>query len=115
MRLMRHGVARRLMGGALLVLLSGCARQGQVESGQLPVRRVVVYRNGVAYFERSGEVKSKRVEFQLRKENIGDFLATLAVMERGGHTVRAASFPVSMEEERRAPADPHLEQTLAAW
>lgn len=99
----------------LLGVLSGCAFQGQVKSNDLPVRRVVVYRNGVAYFERSGDVKEERVQFQLRQENVGDFLATLAVMERGGSSVRAASFPVSLEDESADPDDPRLAHALSAW
>ncbi|MCH2110654.1 MAG: hypothetical protein MK135_15135, partial [Polyangiaceae bacterium] len=70
----------------LLVIgaLSGCAQQPQVKSAHLPVKRVVVYRNGVAYFERAGELDGQEVAFELRKDSIGDFLASLAVMERGG-------------------------------
>src|SRR6478735_1237129 len=101
----------------LLVLSSllGCAKHPQVRSGDLPVKRVVVYRNGVAYFERSGTVSDERVEFQLREENVGDFLATLAVMEQGGHSVKAASFPVSMAEQQKDAPDPQLERALQEW
>lgn len=103
-----------LVGLLVLPSLWGCARQPQVESKQLPVRKVVVYRNGVAYFERRGEVESDQVHFKLRQENVGDFLATLAVLERGGHTVRAASFPVKMEEEQVSD-DPELSRALDTW
>ncbi len=65
----------------------------------LPVRRVVVYRNGVAYFERMGHVERDEVRFKMRQSEVGDFLATLAVMERGGSSVRAAAFPLKEEEE----------------
>jgi len=85
-----------------------------VESKQLPVRRVVVYRNGVAYFERGGRVNADNVQFQLRKENIGDFLATLAVLERGGQSVRSASFPVSLEKDEE-DMDPELSAALDRW
>lgn len=101
------------MGAALSAI--GCVRTPQVESKQLPVERVVVYRNGVAYFERRGEVKSERVHFQLREENVGDFLATLAVLEKGGHTVRAASFPVKMDEGDTDPVDPAMRAALDSW
>lgn len=102
---------------ALLVALpslTGCAGRAQVESKQLPVRRVVVYRNGVAYFERGGRVNADQVHFQLRKENVGDFLATLAVLERGGQTVRSASFPVSLEDDEDT-IDPQLQNALDSW
>lgn len=99
---------------AALPVLSGCLGSAQVESKQLPVRRVVVYRNGVAYFERGGRVNADHVHFKLRKENVGDFLATLAVLERGGQTVRSASFPVSLEKDEES-VDPELEAAMDRW
>ena len=51
-----------------------------VVQSELPIRRVVVYRNGVAYFERSGHVETDTVHFKMKQEEVGDFLATLAVM-----------------------------------
>lgn len=112
----RRSVIGPLLGALLLLPLStGCAGSAQVRSEQLPVRRVVVYRNGVAYFERQGEVDSEQVHFKLRQENVGDFLATLAVLERGGHSVRAASFPVKMEKDSTEPVDPALEAVLDRW
>ncbi len=98
----------------LVPAITGCFGGAQVQSKQLPVKRVVVYRNGVAYFERAGEVDADQVHFQLRKENVGDFLATLAVLEKGGQTVRAASFPVELEGEGDE-AESGLQSTLDAW
>lgn len=86
-----------LSGGALVSTLStGCARQPAVQS-ELPIRRVVVYRNGVAYFERSGHVENDEVHFKMKQEEVGDFLATLAVMEHGGSSVRSAAFPLDVD------------------
>jgi hypothetical protein len=77
----------------LCLALTACAHGPGVATDELPLRKVVVYRNGVAYFERAGEVKRERIEFRVRPSHVGDFLATLAVVERGGSSVRAASFP----------------------
>jgi hypothetical protein len=77
--------------------LIACARGPNV-SGDLPLRRVVVYRNGVGYFEREGHVDDERVAFQMRQRMVGDFLASLAVIERGGSSVRSASFPLEIED-----------------
>lgn len=117
------GREARVFGGrlgraltALLVLGAvGCVRSPQVKSAELPVKKVVVYRNGVAYFERGGSVRASEVQFQLREENVGDFLATLAVLERGGHSVKAASFPVKMDADKETPEDPELQQALDFW
>src|SRR5215468_3834490 len=84
---------------ALLFATVGCARHPIVQSDTLPLKRVVVYRNGVAYFERSGHVEETEVRFKMKEHEVGDFLATLAVMERGGSSVRAAAFPLKMDDE----------------
>lgn len=80
----------------------GCARS-PIVSSELPVRRVVVYRNGVAYFERAGHVDESEVRFKMRESEVGDFLATLAVIEKGGSSVRAAAFPLKDEDEEPKP------------
>jgi hypothetical protein len=76
-----------------IVALVGCA----TSPPGLALRKVVIYRNGVGYFERAGHVQSDRVQFLVRKEGVDDFLATLAVLERGGSSVRSASFPLDAE------------------
>ncbi|WP_437517430.1 hypothetical protein [Sorangium sp. So ce1099] len=113
----RYDVARAGSGLLLaLTLLAGCARGPDVDASGLALRRVVIYRNGVAYFERRGLIDADQVTFRVRKEKVGDFLATLAVIEAGGSSVRSASFPVEVDdasEEDDAPAEPGPEVTTA--
>jgi hypothetical protein len=96
----------RLLRPALVALTlafaSGCGR-GPIVASDLPMKRVVVYRNGVAYFERGGRVGDEEVRFKMHEEEVGDFLATLAVMEKGGSSVRSAAFP--LKEDSGAPPD----------
>ena len=44
------------------------------------------------------------MQFKVRKDEVGDFLATLAVLERGGSSVRAASFPLEVEKDDPPPS-----------
>jgi len=92
-----------LVGGFFLVAAAmpmlGCARGPDVESA-LSLKRVVIYRNGVGYYERRGHVDEPEVAFKVRTERIGDFLATLAVMEQGGSSVRSAAFPVDIDKKK---------------
>lgn len=87
---------------------TACATKPNVTAGQLPLRRVVVYRNGVGYFERSGRVNEDEVEFRMRQSTVGDFLATLAIVEQGGSSVRSASFPIEVKDEMTPTPPPAL-------
>ncbi|MDP9033610.1 MAG: DUF4139 domain-containing protein [Myxococcota bacterium] len=90
-----------MLAFALCAIVTGCGRQALVTTDALPVRRVVVYRNGVAYFERAGHVQGSEVRFKMKQSEVGDFLATLAVMERGGSSVRAAAFPLQVGDDNQ--------------
>lgn len=105
------------LGFTLFTTLStGCTRGPDVQAPALSLRRVVIYRNGVAYFERAGKVDTDQVTFRVRNEKVGDFLATLAVMEQGGSSVRSASFPVDLDkdaaDDEEEPVDPRYEILL---
>ena len=90
---------------ALLFALGavGCGRQAIVSADALPLKRVVIYRNGVGYFERTGHVDSTEVRFKMRDGEVGDFLATLAIMEKGGSSVQAAAFPLNDDQAEPKP------------
>lgn len=81
----------------------GCGRSALLSTDALPLKRVVLYRNGVGYFERSGHVDEQEVRFKMRDTEVGDFLASLAVIEQGGSSVKAAAFPV--QDPYEDPAD----------
>ncbi|MES1176544.1 MAG: hypothetical protein ABUL62_19630 [Myxococcales bacterium] len=109
---------RSLLTGALCcvagALSMGCAHADLRVDG-LPLRKVVVYRNGVGYFERSGEVDGEKVQFRMRQRMVGDFLATLAIVERGGSSVHAASFPLDVSADDPTAPDPQFMRMLEAW
>jgi hypothetical protein len=105
-----------LVGGFFLVAAAmpmlGCARGPDVESA-LSLKRVVIYRNGVGYYERRGHIEEPEVAFKVRTERIGDFLATLAVMEQGGSSVRSAAFPVDIDKKKPGEEDDEEEAAEA--
>src|SRR5882724_9284116 len=94
-----------LIGVVIAVGALGCARRPAVSAEGLALKRVVIYRNGVGYFERAGHIEQDKVFFKVKGSEIGDFLATLAVIEKGGSSVRSASFPIktSRDDTPRAP------------
>ncbi|HVY47052.1 MAG TPA: hypothetical protein VHB21_14290, partial [Minicystis sp.] len=90
---------------AALGALAGCVKGPDVAVNGLALQRVVIYRNGVGYFERRGKIDADEVTFRVRTERVGDFLATLAVMEAGGSSVHSASFPVDLDKKKDDAAD----------
>lgn len=70
----------------LVWVLSGCL----CAAAELPVRHVVLYKNGVGYFERSGTLAaggSARLDFKTSEMN--DVLKSLVIVEKGGGGVAA--------------------------
>jgi hypothetical protein len=108
----------RFSGSLAAILLAasstfGCAHRPLVESQSLPLRKVVLYRNGVAYFERGAVVSAPTVEFHVRESELGDFLASLSILEASGRTVKAAAYPVEgVAAARQNPGNPNKSRTV---
>jgi hypothetical protein len=98
---------KRLASCALLLLascagslfaLSGCtgshAQPGPLTESPLALRRVVLYRNGVGYFERHGKLSGDTLKLKVRKDQINDLLKSLAVVDRSDGKVLGVSIPL---------------------
>lgn len=96
----------RWVWGAILPILmagSACLPDARTPSGQgwavqsdLPITRVVLYRNGVGYFERRGRVRGNLLHLRIRHDQVMDVLKSLTVVDtRSGNTVT-----VSLPAER---------------
>jgi hypothetical protein len=93
--------------GSWVVLLGACGGGPAVlGSDDVPVRRVVLYRNGVAYFERSGQVSGDELHFGVRQSEVGDFLSSLTVVERTAGGVSSVSFDVPEPPPPAPPIEP---------
>lgn len=79
------------MGLALSACASGPAVRGEKH---VPVRSVVLYRSGVGYFERSGSFQGDSLTFQVKQDEVGDFLSSLTAVEHTQGGVRSVSFDV---------------------
>ncbi len=60
----------------------------------LNLKRVVLYRNGVGYFERQGEVANHELRIKVRKDQINDLLKSLTVVDRNSGSVLSVSMPL---------------------
>ena len=74
---------KTLLFASALVVLVGCGttRATYVRSPDTTLGRVVVYRNGVAYFERVAEVEGDSLKLQVPADKVDDFLKSLTVVD----------------------------------
>ncbi len=68
----------------------------------LALDRVVLYRNGVGYFERSGEMKGDVLTIRVRKDQIDDMLKSLTVVDRGTGKALSVSMPLDPQAWQNA-------------
>lgn len=71
-------------------------------AAELPVKRVVLYKHGVGYFERSGDLaggESARLDFKASEMN--DVLKSLTVVETGGGKVNGLRYDSSTPLDQR--------------
>jgi hypothetical protein len=71
-------------------------------AADLPVREVVLYKHGVGYFERAGELKpgdTARLDF--KAEDMNDVLKSLVITEPGGGKIGGVRYDASEPLEKR--------------
>ncbi len=79
------------------------ARETQPAAGQLlPLRRVILYSNGVAYFERRGTVNNRaEINLSFKQSQVDDVLKSLVVLDLGRGRVGAVSYNSSAPPSTR--------------
>ena len=89
-----------LLAASLLSLVGGCAHsRGAYPAAQtdLALRRVVLYRNGIGYFERHGEVDDDHLAIKVRRDQVDDLLKSLTVIDRSTGKAVSVSMPLDPE------------------
>ncbi len=82
-----------------LLALSSChgrgARSPRTGQGpEIPITRVILYQNGVGYFERTGRVSGDVLQLQIRPTQINDLLKSLTVIDRSAGRAVSVSLPL---------------------
>src|ERR1700730_9079415 len=68
----------------------------------LPIRRVILYSNGVAYFERRGTVTGHaEISLQFKQSQVDDVLKSMVVLDMGHGRVGAVSYNSSAPPSAR--------------
>src|ERR1700733_16289023 len=74
-------------------------------AGKLPVRRVVLYKNGVGYFEHLGRVRGNQdIHIDFTSGQLNDALASLTVLDLDGGRVSGVSYNSTAPFDRRLGA-----------
>src|SRR5437879_13860277 len=70
--------------------------------GQLPVKRVVLYKNGVGYFEHVGQVQgNQEVAIPFTSGQLNDVLKSLTVLDLGGGRITGVGYGSSAPVDRQ--------------
>ncbi len=70
--------------------------------------RVIVYRNGIAYFERSAHVNDQKLTLQVPADKVNDFLKSLTVVD----AKTGQALPVDFPQPGRADTSGNVEMTV---
>jgi hypothetical protein len=71
-------------------------------SAELPVRQVVLYKNGLGYFERGGELaRGETARLDFRADEMNDVLKSLTVRDASGGTVAGVRYDSSDPLEKK--------------
>ena len=94
---------RVLLAVSLVLGAGACAHGGSSGAGvdPLPMKRVVLYQNGIGYFERGGPLVGDTLRLSVRPEQINDLLTSLTVIDRAGGRSQSISLPIDKSAAQR--------------
>src|ERR1043165_5612525 len=83
---------------SLLAILAGAAagcahHQNHISVDGAVLGRVVIYRNGVAFYERSAHLDDGRVAVHVPRDRVDDFLKSLTVVDQATRKPLSVSIP----------------------
>lgn len=91
---------------ACVLGLGGCQAEGPAPqlpdspAAAIPIKRVVLYQNGVGYFEREGSVEGNVLTLQIRPSQINDLLKSLTVVDMANGRAVSVSLPLEKSGDR---------------
>lgn len=71
----------------------------------MQLRRVILYQNGIGYFERTGHLTGGKLRLSFARPELDDVLKTLTVIDRLGASVATVDVPTPGEKERTIGID----------
>src|SRR5437588_10292283 len=101
---------RKFLAILLMCMMAGAQSRavevrGDEAAAQLPVRKVVLYKNGVGYFEHSGRVRGNQdVTVEFTTAQLNDVLQSLTVLDLGKGHINGVSYNSTAPLDQRLRA-----------
>src|SRR4051812_45546879 len=86
---------RLALATSALGAFTGCASRATFVHTDTTLGRVVVYRNGVAYYERYANVEDGELKLAVPADKVDDFLKSLTVVDAHSGKPAPVSYPTS--------------------
>jgi hypothetical protein len=90
------------------LLLMGCASRATYVHSDTTLGRVVVYRNGVAYFERYATVNGDQLRLAVPGDKVNDFLKSLTVVDAVTGEPAPVAYPTDSPLDGTGNLDMHI-------
>src|ERR1022692_1955207 len=115
----RNAMLRRFASLLLIVLIVW----SPLYAADLPIRRIMLYKHGVGYFERSGNTEGgAEIVLEFKASEMNDVLKSLTLLDRSGGRVSGVSYessdPIQKQLENfgfTVPPDAGLAEVLAQF
>ena len=87
------GLCTALVGAGLLAIDSPSHAQEEGKAADIPIKRVVMFSSGVAFFEHAGQVEGdSQVDLQFNVKDINDLLKSMVLQDDGGGKISTVSY-----------------------
>ena len=91
-----------LLIGLILSLAIASLAQQKPDSPKLPVKRIILYSNGIGYFERQGTVNgSQNIELEFTSNQMNDVLKSLLLLDLNGGRIASATYNTAKPMEKQ--------------
>jgi hypothetical protein len=91
------------------LLMMGCASRATYVHSDTTLGRVVVYRNGVAYFERYATVNGNQLRLAVPGDKVNDFLKSLTVVDASTGEPAPIAYPTDPELDSAGNLDMRIQ------
>jgi hypothetical protein len=99
---------RTLLALCCLTAVAGCGSASSYVHSDATLGRVVIYRNGIAYFERTARVENGTLKLSVPADKVDDFLKSLTVVDARTGEPAPIAYPTKVPSEAAGLIDMNI-------